>query len=106
MADRKSQLLAMLERQPADTFLLFALAMEQTKLGEADAALAGFERVVELDPAYTAAYTQKALLCEKLGRFDAAKETYRRGIASAKARGDAHAAAKMQETLDRLERMA
>ena len=104
MADRKAQLLAMLERQPDDLFLRFALAMEQVKLGENDAALAAFDRVIELDPAYTPAYTQKAGLCEKLSRFDDAKATYRRGIASAKARGDHHAASKMQETLDRLVR--
>ncbi|MDD4890707.1 MAG: tetratricopeptide repeat protein [Phycisphaerae bacterium] len=104
MADRREQLQAMLVKQPNDAFLHFALAMECAKLGDADAALAEFDRVIELDPSYTAAYTQKALLCEKLNRLDDAKATYRRGIESAKARGDHHAVSKMQEVLDRLVR--
>ena len=105
MPDRKGQLLDMLARQPDEVFLRFALAMEHVKLGEDDQALAAFGRVIKLDPSYTAAYTQRAALCEKLSRFDEAKATYRRGIASANARGDHHAASKMQETLDRLVRV-
>jgi Flp pilus assembly protein TadD len=105
MPGRKEQLVAMLQGQPDDLFLNFALAMELVKLDQSADALALFDRVITLDPAYTAAYTQKAALCEKLSRFDEAKRVYRQGIESAKARGDHHAASKMQEVLDRLERL-
>lgn len=105
MSDRKQQIETMLQRQPNDAFLHFALAMEQSKLNEHQAALAGFDRVIALDPAYTAAYTQKASLLERLERFDEAKAVYRQGIESARARGDRHAESKMQETLDRLVRV-
>ena len=105
MPARKEQLVAMLQSQPDDVFLNFALAMELAKSDQPADALAQFDRVIALDPAYTAAYTQKAALCEKLGRFDEAKRVYCQGIESAKARGDKHAASKMQEVLDRLERL-
>jgi Tfp pilus assembly protein PilF len=104
MSDRKQQLLEMLAKTPGDAFLHFALAMEHAKLGEHEQALQQFARVIEIDPTYTPAYTQQAVLLEKLGRLADAKAVYRRGIESARARGDRHAESKMQETLDRLVR--
>jgi Tfp pilus assembly protein PilF len=105
MPDRKEQLEALLQRQPDDVFLNFAMAMELAKSREPIDALARFDRVITLDPAYTAAYTQKAALLERLVRFGEAVQVYRQGIESAKARGDSHAASKMQEVIDRLARM-
>jgi len=104
MTDRKQQLESMLADRPDDTFLRFALGMEHVKLGQHAPAIEQFDRVLEADPGYIAAYAQKGQVCEQLGRFDQAKSAYRAGIVAASAAGDAHAATKMQESLDRLVR--
>lgn len=103
--DRKQQLLDMLVRQPNDAFLLFALGMEHAKLGECDAAMARFDAAIAADPGYVAAHTQKATLCEKLRRIDEARAAYLAGIAAAAERNDTHAAARMREALERLDRL-
>ncbi len=104
MTSRKDQLVAMLRGAPDDLFLHFALAMEHAKLDETEQAIEQFEQVLRIDPAYVAAFAQKAALCERTGRVEQAKRTYREGIAAATTRGDRHSADRMQEALDRLVR--
>ena len=102
MSDRTAQLQQMLERTPNDPFLVYALAMEHKKVGDAPAALAGFEKTIEIDPGYCYAYYQLGLTHESLGDTATARVSYERGIAAAVKKGDAHAQGEIQAALDML----
>ena len=54
------QLERLLAAEPDDAFLNFALAMELAKIERLEDAVARFERAIELDAGYCAAYYQKA----------------------------------------------
>lgn len=96
------QLEKLLSLDPADAFVLYALAMEHAKLAEKDRAFAYFDRCIAADPAYCYAYFHKARVQSESGQTDAAIETLNRGINAAKAAGDAHAMSEMRELLDQL----
>jgi Tfp pilus assembly protein PilF len=101
-SERLEKLQQMLAREPNDTFLLYGIALEQKKLGDAQAALKFLERVIEIDSGYCYAYHQKGLVFESLGDVDAAKAAYRDGIAAAKRKGDAHAQSEIEQALEML----
>ncbi|HSI37125.1 MAG: hypothetical protein ACAI43_20755 [Phycisphaerae bacterium] len=103
MTDRMTKLRQMLDKTPADPFLLFALGMEHKKLRQKDPALDFFRRTIALDPGYAAAYHQAALTCEDAGDVDQAKLLYKEGIAAARAKGDHHAAGEMEGALSMIE---
>ena len=100
---RLRQLQAMLERQPDDQFLLYGVAMEHKKAGNAAKALAYFERVIARDPGYCYAYHQRGLVHESNGDLDAAKQSYREGIVAAQKKGDSHAAGEIEAALMEIE---
>lgn len=102
-SDRMQKLLALLERDPNDTFLLYAIALEHKKANDFPAALQWFDRVIEKDSGYSVAYHQAGLTHESAGDLDAAKAMYRRGIAAATRKGDHHAAEEMQGALSMIE---
>ena len=66
-SDRLRQLRQMLEKSPQDTFLLYGIAMEHKKAGDAARAVEFFDRVIQLDPGYCYAYHQKGLAFESVG---------------------------------------
>ncbi len=101
MPERK-KLEKLLKEDPDDVFLNFGLAMELAKRGLAEEALARFDRVLELDPAYLAAYSQKSAVLIAEGRRDEARVVLEAGVKAARAANDAHIAAEMQKTLDTL----
>lgn len=100
VGDRLRQLQQMLEKSPQDTFLLYAVAMEHKKAGEAESALDYFDQVIRLDPGYCYAYHQRGLLHEATGDLEAARQSYREGVAAAVRKGDAHAQGEIQAALD------
>ena len=97
------QLRQMLQRQPDDPFLLYGLAMEYKKAGDADQAIAHFDHVLRRDPNYCYAYYQRAQVQESLGDVEAAKRTLRDGIEAARRSGDAHALSEIEAALSLLE---
>ena len=101
-SERLEKLRTMLERDPADTFLLYGIALEHKKLGAAKSAIEYLDRVIAADPGYCYAYHQKGLVFESQGDVDAAKEAYRAGIDAAAKKGDAHARDEIQAALDML----
>lgn len=103
VSDRLRQLQQMLERSPQDTFLLYGIAMEHKKAGDAAPALEYFERVIQLDPGYCYAYHQRGLLHEATGDVEAARRSYRQGVEAAQRKGDAHAQGEIQAALDMLD---
>ena len=96
------QLRQMLERQPDDPFLLYGVAMEHKKGGDAAAALDYLRRVTQKDPNYCYAYYQRGLVYESQGDTAAARSAYREGIEAADRAGDAHARSELEAALEML----
>ncbi len=96
---RLNQISRMLQADPSDLFLNFALAMEYAKAGRHDEALLQFTRVAELNPNSVPAYFQKADLLVALNRHAEAREVYTAALAAAEKSGDKHAAQKVREAL-------
>ena len=97
------QLHALLQNDPDDPFLLYALAQEHAKAGSHPEAIRWYDRCLEADPHYAYAYFHKARSQQAAGDLAAAVETLRRGLASARASGDTHASAELSGYLDEIE---
>ena len=92
----------MLERDPNDTFLLYGIALEHKKLGDAKQAIEYLDRVIAADAGYCYAYHQKGLVYESTGDVQAAKSANRAGVDAATKNGDEHARSEIQAALDML----
>jgi len=103
MSDRINKLKAFLEKQPNDSFLQHALALELVKIGDDEGARHLFENILEHEPGYVGTYYHLARLLERQGDNDAAMVVYEKGIAAAKTAGDNHARNELQMALDDLE---
>ena len=100
--DRLQQLQQMLNKSPADPFLLYGIAMEYKKLGDAARAIEYLDRVIGVDPSYCYAYYQRGQVLEDRGDQEDARSAYRDGIAAAIKNGDAHARGELEAALDLL----
>lgn len=98
------QLKKLLEAEPDDTFLLYALAQEQAKTGNIEGAIATYDRVIALDPGHAYAWFHKARAQEDGGSPDQAADSLRAGLRAAQATGDAKAAGEITGYLDDLGR--
>lgn len=96
---RMDQILKMLEREPNDVFLNFGLAMEFVKANRLEDAVVQFQKVIDLDGDYTAAWFQKGNTLVTLGRLHEASAVLRAGIEVAERIGNQHAASEMGEVL-------
>lgn len=88
-----------LREEPEDVFLNYSLAMLQKKEGLDEEALASFDRCIELDPDYIAAYFHKGMFLAALGEVEQARKELETGIDRARACGDEHARGEMGEFL-------
>lgn len=86
----------MLQDEPDDLFLNFALAMEYLKAGQQEEALAQLARAREIDPDHVPAYLQAGQALVALGRKAEAKTVLTEGMAAAERKGDRHAADQMR----------
>lgn len=101
-----AQLETLLAADPADAFVLYALAQEHAKLATAEGhgrAIGFYDRCLAVDPAYHYAYFHKAKSQEAVGDQAGAIDTLRRGLAAAKKSGDAQATSELAGYLDELE---
>ena len=99
---RREQLLELLQSDPDDPFLHYALALDDFSQGD-DAA--GLERLSHLNSAYSnyvPAYFQRGQVLARLGEYETAKTVLQRGIQVASQQGDQHAAAEMNGLLESL----
>ena len=101
-SERLEKLQKLLERDPKDTFLLYGIALEHKKLGDAGTAIEFLDRVIAADAGYCYAYYQKGLIHESTGDLEAARTSYRAGIDAARKTGDAHAQSEIQAALEML----
>lgn len=96
MNDRLAQIRALLADAPEDAFLNYALATELVQAGRLDDAVVAYETLRRRHPDYVGLYYHYGETLLKLGRGDEADAVFADGIARAKAVGDQHALAELQ----------
>lgn len=99
---RREKLEVLLQDDPDDSFLRYAVAMEHKSEGDPTQALVLLQDVLERDPKYVAAYFQAAQLMADGNQVDPARDLLQRGIGVAERAGDSHAAGEMQGLLMQL----
>jgi len=92
----------MLEKEPGDAFLNYALATEYIAMSEFEAGKEIFEKLVKNQPEYVPTYYHLAKLYERLDRAEDAEAMYEKGIAMAQQMGDQHAKSELHEALNNL----
>lgn len=90
----------MLDDQPDDPFLHFALAKELDATGNSDAALKAYEKVKELDSGYLGLYYHLAELQYRMGNPDTAVKTAEAGIQIGKTQGASKDVAELYQLLE------
>ncbi|MCC5787413.1 MAG: hypothetical protein JJU33_12015 [Phycisphaerales bacterium] len=96
------QLTALLDKDPDDTFLLYALAQEHAKAHNHDDAVRCYDRVIAIAPNYFYAYYHTAPAQQADGDDPAAAQTARQGLDRAQAANDAKASSELAALLDEL----
>lgn len=92
----------MLEKEPEDAFLQYALATEYSASEKLDLALNIFVRLKNSQPEYVATYYHLGKLYERLAKRDQAEEVYEQGIVVATEQKDQHAKAELNDALNNL----
>ena len=99
---RLDVLKSLVEQDPANAFTRYGLAMEYVNSGQLETAVTEFDALLEQNPNYAAGYFHGGQTLEKLGRIDAAKALYTRGIEVTTKTGDSHTRSELQSALDML----
>src|SRR5207253_9729517 len=97
--DRIAALNDILTENPKDAFARYGLAMEYSKQGDFDRALAECSILIENHPDYTAGYFMAAETVARAGRSDEAKKMLGDGVASARRTGNLTAQSEMEAML-------
>jgi len=97
--DRIEQLQKMIEQDPEDSFLLFALAKEWSNQAEFQEAITLFLKLKEKNPDYIGCYYHLAKCYEEIDDTEAAKSVYQEGISMASRLNDQHAKSELQNAL-------
>ena len=100
--DRIAALNEILTENPTDAFARYGLAMEYSKQGDFDRALAEFSILLEKHPDYTAGYFMAAQTLVRAERVEDAKKMLHDGITSARRTGNLHAQSEMEAMLGEL----
>jgi len=98
----RQQLEQLLESEPDDVFLQYALAKACISEGDIERGLTQFQAVIERHPEYVPAYFQKGQSLAEQGRTEEARDVLASGIQIARKVGDGHAEREMTEFLDAL----
>lgn len=101
-SERRQQLEALLQEDPQDTFLRYALALELAGTGDRESAVSQLATLLAHSPDYVPAYLQVGKLSLELGREDAARQWWQQGILAAEKQRDFHAADEMRGMLHEL----
>ena len=100
--DKIAGLKEILALDPKNSFARYGIAVELANRGEIDAAIAEFDKLLDLDSDYTAGYFMAAQTLVKAERADEAKKMLNDGIASARRTGNLHAQSEMEAMLGEL----
>ncbi len=87
---------------PADDFCLYGIAQEHAAAGDLPRAIHWFERLLAAHPAHAYGHYHFARALQRAGRDADAAEALRRGLAAARAAGDAKAVGELAAFLDEL----
>lgn len=96
---RLEQLLTMLQAEPADSFVRYAVAMEYLKAKRYAEAIGEFDELLRRNPDYVAAYFMGGRARQQQGDVPGAKATYAQGVEVAKKVGDQKAAREIADAL-------
>jgi tetratricopeptide (TPR) repeat protein len=97
--DRIAMLAEVLSQNPNDAFARYGLAMEYSKSGNVEAAMAEFGQLLAAHPDYTAGYFMAAQTLARAERIDEARKMLADGISSAERTGNGHAKSEMEGML-------
>lgn len=100
--NRIEKLKEFLEKDPNDSFVRHALALEYVKLGDITVARQLWEELLAHDPAAVGSYYHLGKLLEGIGENAKALEWYEKGMAAAKAAGEKRAYNELQGAYDEL----
>jgi cytochrome c-type biogenesis protein CcmH/NrfG len=100
--DRIAALNEILTHEPNDTFARYGLAMEYSKQGDLDRALAEFSILLKANPDYTPGYFMAAQTLVRADRVAEAQTMLGDGIRSARRTGNLHAQSEMEAMLEEL----
>lgn len=100
--NRIEKLKEMLAADPGDSFLLHALGLEYSKLGDDETARDYFQGVLSANPNYVGTYYHLAKLLERNGDEQGAIQVYEKGMEVAKSAGDQHALGELRGALEEL----
>jgi len=103
-ASRLQMLTEFLQQNPGDAFARYGLAMEYSKAGQTEQALAEFNKLLELHPDYTNGYFMAAQTLERNGRTAEARKMLENGVEAARRTGNKHALSEMSGMLEELSR--
>jgi thioredoxin-like negative regulator of GroEL len=98
----RQQLEELLQSDPNDVFLQYALAKARISEGDVEGGLAQFQLVINGNPDYVPAYFQKGQSLAERGRIEEARTVLASGIQVARKVGDGHAEREMTEYLESL----
>jgi thioredoxin-like negative regulator of GroEL len=96
----RKQLEQLLESDPDDVFLQYALAKACVTEGDLETGLIKFQKVIDGHPEYVPAYFQKGQALAEQGRAVEARSILTQGIQAARQAGDRHAESEMTEFLE------
>lgn len=100
---RLNHLRGLLEEDPDDEFVIYALAQESIKLESWDNALEYFLKLKKLNANYVGLYYHLGGLYAELEEKENALKTYKEGIEVAKKLGDHHALSELMNAKTNLE---
>ena len=103
MSQRLQYLLQVAESAPGDSFVLFAIAKEYEKGGDAARALEYYEKLRSTDPGYVGLYYHLGKLFEQNRDHENAVSAYKQGIEMARKASDFHALGELSGALLNLE---
>ena len=100
---RLEQLQQMLQEEPNDVFLQYAIAIEYFSVGNYEKALDCLKAIIQSNPDYLAAYYQTGKCHEELKQFEEAKNMYTKGVELAQKQGNTKTRNELSEALFLLE---
>ncbi len=97
--DRIDQISDMLNKDPKDSFLRYALALEYEKVGDSKKAIQLIKALIESDEEYLGAYYKLGQLHEEKNDPKTAITIYKKGIELAEKQNDVKAKGELNEAL-------
>ena len=100
---RKEMIFEMLEKEPNDVFLNYALAMEHLATSDFKDAESQFKKVLSINASYLPCFYQLGQVNEKLGNTTIAINYYKQGVELAQQQSNKKALGELNEAIWMLE---